>query len=151
RPELREEVVRVALEEVTLPEADEEVLERGEAGLAVLPLPVELLRQAPAGIDATEEPERRLGPTLVPAASPLGIELEGALQRLEEVPVVLARARRALERKQTAHEVRVAHAPLECLLGAHRAAEHELQLLDPEGLRHEPVLRADVVEDRDVG
>ena len=55
--------------------------------------------------------------------------------------------RGAGDRRGAQHLVREPHRPLVGLLGAHRPADHQLQLLDAEVLAQQPLLGHDVVAD----
>ena len=68
-------------------------------------------------------------------------------QRLGEQEVVRGVLRGAGDRRGAQHLVREPHRPLVGLLGAHRPADDQLQLLDAEVLAQQPFLRHHVVAD----
>src|SRR5215207_2581881 len=150
-PQHREQVVGIAaVEEKPLPEGDQEVLEVGVAHLRVHAVPVERLREAPAGVHAggrTQALDRLL---VVPAALERVVGGQRRLDAFEEDDVVLARLRGTAERAGAQHHLGEADGPLVGLPGAHRPAGDERERLDPELLGDQLVLRLDLVVEGDV-
>ena len=89
----------------------------------------------------------RLVPVI--AIHPRGIGGEGRPNALEEHGVVRRRLRGAAKRHDTLDHVRMAHRPLKRLLGAHRPPGHQSDPSNAESRTHQPVLRRNIVSDRD--
>src|SRR4029079_12336172 len=76
---------------------DQEVLERGVAHLLVLLLPVEGLREAPAGVHPRSSAQTFDGLLGVPTLLERSVRRQRGLDALEEYHIVLARLGRAAE------------------------------------------------------
>ena len=148
RPQHRQQIVRVARPVALLREA-QDVVDRGEPQLRVLALAVEVLRVNPSGVHACERDEALHRRRVVPAVVERRVGRQRGSQAFEEHDVVRRGARRAADRRDRADHVRKQRAPLKGLLRAHREAGDERKPADAKMLRHEPMLREDIVVDRD--
>ncbi len=145
-PQHRQEVVGVPRQEQPFPETDKEILQRRVSHLLDVGFDaVERLREAPAGIDATEGAQSLVRRFLVPAVVERRVGLQRGLGALEKHEVVARAFRRSLKRQNTFDHVGIKRAPVIGLQCAHRPAGHQLDLLDPEFLRHQPMLLANIV------
>ena len=110
---------------------------------------VERLRESPAGINTCKSahaPDRLIR---VVASHPASIRSERSPNALEEHGVVRSRFRSAAEGSDAFDHVRMARGPLKRLLGAHRPSRNECHASNTEFLGNQPVLRGNVVLDRD--
>jgi hypothetical protein len=82
---------------------------------------------------------------VVPAFFPGGVGGQRCLDALEKDEVVPGAFRRAAERGEHIHHVRMERASVERLQRAHRPADHQANVLDTKLLGDEPVLGANVV------
>jgi hypothetical protein len=131
-PELGQQVRSVTAREVAVPEANQVILDRSGAEGTPQLLPVEGLRQGPAGIDAPhglEAAHRRFGEDAVAVG---GVGLQRVCRALDEDAVVRRATRRATDYGNAFHGVRVHRGPVVGLHGAHRPAVDEGDAMDAE-------------------
>src|SRR6267143_327798 len=151
-PALPDQIVRIHRQEIRLPEAVQEVLQRREANVAPGFVAIELLAQAHHRPDLSVMQNARAdGASIaIEAVVPGGIGFERVFVCAHEYVVVRRRLRGSGEGKRPLHHFWKAHRPFVRLFRAHRPAEDEPETLDAIVFGHQPVLRADVVANRDV-